>query len=66
MKKYALFRYGKQISKAHPHKLTCIIEAYEQHLVWSGSPDFGGDGFPDAFIEDIKVLEVEDTEDEER
>lgn len=56
---YALFKNGKQISKPHPHKLTCIIEAYEQHLVWSGSPDFGGDGFPDAFIEDIEVKEIE-------
>lgn len=30
---YALFRDGKQISKAHPHRETVRVEAFERGLI---------------------------------
>lgn len=30
---YALFKHNKQISKAHPHRLCVVVEAYERKLV---------------------------------
>lgn len=41
--KYALFKDGKQISKAHSTKDAAAIEAYERGLVWDCNADFPGD-----------------------
>lgn len=44
---YALFKDGKQISKAHTTESVVWIEAYEKGAVISSSPDFVPD---DAFF----------------
>lgn len=49
---YALFKDGKQISKAHSSRIVCEIEAFELGVVVQGSKGFGNE--PDS-VED-KVL----------
>lgn len=40
---YALFRDGRQISKAHSTRIGAVMEAFERGAVLSWSPDFGSD-----------------------
>lgn len=40
---YALFKDGKQYSKAHPTKEAATIEAYEKGVVIDYGADFVGD-----------------------
>lgn len=50
---FALFKDGKQISKAHRSKRAALIEAYEaKAVVSSGVPDFEDDDAPSAGLAD--------------
>ena len=63
---YALFRVKgdsvRQISKAHPHKRTVVVEALERHLANAWSNDFPDTGcFLPTFslVQGVEIREVE-------
>lgn len=55
---FALFKDGKQVSKAHSTRHAVIIEAYEKNIVARTTADFGTDDSYAWLPDEYEIREV--------
>jgi hypothetical protein len=55
---FALFRDGKQITKAHSTRHAVITEAYERNIVQRTTPDFGSNDEYAWLPDEYEIKEV--------